>query len=556
MSKIYAKTTLSLSLSRKWPLNSKNNKSGFTLLEILLVVGIISILAGIVIVAINPSKQLATVRNTERRSDIKQIDSAVTQYYIDNFHFPTSITTSLTEICDTGSVASTTTAVDGTACGSLVNLSSLVPNYIVAIPKDPQGAIAFLDKIITPAYAAVGGTGYQIMKSSSNKIITKAAKAELDTFIAIGTTTAATSTPEAEPETYTITYSGNSNTGGTAPADQTKTEDVTLVLRTNSGSLVKTSYAFAGWNTLANGSGTTYAVGANFTTNATTTLYAKWTANPTYTVTFDANGGTGSMSAQTIEENTSSNLTSNSFTRTSYTFAGWATTAGGSVAYADGASYTIGSANVTLYAKWTAVWACGASFTDSRDYAVYTTVLIGTQCWMKQNLNVGTRVTGVTTQTNNSIIEKYCYSNDENNCSTYGGLYQWDEMMGYSTTPGIQGICPTGWHIPTDTEYKTLVEGQATPGCESSTGWQCSPAGSHLSNLTLNHDNSSGFTALLAGHSNTDGSFNSLSVYTYLWSSLQSGTSAWRRSLYSGYATVYRDTNDKAYGFSVRCLKD
>ena len=553
MSKFYAKSTLSLSRNR--PLNSKKRSSGFTLLEILLVVGIISILAGIVIVAINPSKQLATVRNTERRSDIKQIDSAVTQYYIDNFYFPTSITTSLTEICDTGSVASTTTAVDGTACGSLVNLSSLVPNYIVAIPKDPQGAIAFLDKLITPAYAAVGGTGYQIMKSSSNKIITKAAKAELDAFIAIGTTTA-TTTPAGEPETYTITYSGNSNTGGTAPASQTKTEDVTLVLRTNSGSLVRTSYVFAGWNTLANGSGTTYAVGADFTTNATTTLYAKWTANPTYSVTFDANGGTGSMSDQAIDEGASENLTANSFTRTSYTFAGWATTAGGSVAYADQASYTIGSANVTLYAKWTAVWACGATITDSRDSKVYSTVLIGAQCWMQQNLNVGTKVTGVTTQTNNPSIEKYCYNNDEANCTTYGGLYQWPEMMGYSTTPGIQGICPTGWHIPTDTEYKTLVEGQATPGCESSTNWQCSPAGSHLSNLTLNHDNLSGFTALLAGSSNTAGSFYDLGVTTYLWSSSESGGSAWERHLNSGLASVRRYTYHKAYGFSVRCLKD
>ena len=65
-------------------MKNKNPQKGFTLLEILLVVGIISILAGIVIVAINPSKQLATVRNAERKSDIKQIDSALTQYYIDN----------------------------------------------------------------------------------------------------------------------------------------------------------------------------------------------------------------------------------------------------------------------------------------------------------------------------------------------------------------------------------------------------------------------------------------------------------------------------------------
>lgn len=84
----------------------KNHKSGFTLLEILLVVGIIAILAGIVIIAINPSKQLAQVRNTERKSDLKQLYNAITQYYIDNSSYPATIsTTTLTEVCNTGSVA-------------------------------------------------------------------------------------------------------------------------------------------------------------------------------------------------------------------------------------------------------------------------------------------------------------------------------------------------------------------------------------------------------------------------------------------------------------------
>ena len=74
-------------------------KKGFTLLEILLVVGIIAILAGIVIVAINPSRQLATVRNTQRLSDLKQISNAMTQYYIDHNAYPASTTPStLTEI--------------------------------------------------------------------------------------------------------------------------------------------------------------------------------------------------------------------------------------------------------------------------------------------------------------------------------------------------------------------------------------------------------------------------------------------------------------------------
>ena len=118
---------------------------GFTLLEILLVVGIIAILAGIVIVAINPGRQLAQTRNVERRSDLKQINSAIQQFYIDHSYYPASSTdyiTSLVEICDTG------TATSSNDCSGFVNLTELVPTYITAIPVDPQGPVAFLNKII------------------------------------------------------------------------------------------------------------------------------------------------------------------------------------------------------------------------------------------------------------------------------------------------------------------------------------------------------------------------------------------------------------------------
>ena len=77
---------------------------------------------------------------------------------------------------------------------------------------------------------------------------------------------------------------------------------------------------------------------------------------------------------------------------------------------------------------------------------------------MAENLNVGTRISGSSNQTNNSIIEKYCYDDLEANCNTYGGLYQWDEAMQYSATEGVKGICPTGWHLPTDAEWTTLAD--------------------------------------------------------------------------------------------------
>jgi len=175
---------------------------------------------------------------------------------------------------------------------------------------------------------------------------------------------------------------------------------------------------------------------------------------------------------------------------------------------------------------------------------------IGSQLWAKANLNVGTMVTGVTAQTNNSTIEKYCYSDTASNCDTGGGLYQWDEAMQYVTTAGAQGICPTGSHIPSDNDWKILeVQLGMTQAQADATGWRGTDQGTQLK---LN--GTSGLNMPLAGYRYTDGSFNSLASYAHLWSSSESSTSAWVRYLNSGNATVNRYTNDKAYGFSVRCL--
>lgn len=150
---------------------------------------------------------------------------------------------------------------------------------------------------------------------------------------------------------YAVTY--NNNGGGTAPAQQTKWYGEALTLQpaiTN-----RTNYGFKNWNTKANGSGTTYAAKASYTGNSALTLYAQW--NAPYTVKFNANGGSGSMSNQTIAYNsTTTKLTANSFARTNYSFDGWATTASGSMAYANQAAYTA-KKSATLYARWKQVYA-------------------------------------------------------------------------------------------------------------------------------------------------------------------------------------------------------
>jgi len=83
-------------------------------------------------------------------------------------------------------------------------------------------------------------------------------------------------------------------------------------------------------------------------------------------------------------------------------------------------------------------------------------ITIGTQKWATVNINVGTMINGVTEQTNNSTLEKYCYEDLESNCTADGALYQWGEAMQYVTSEGAQGVCPAGSHIPSDNDIKKL----------------------------------------------------------------------------------------------------
>ena len=200
---------------------------------------------------------------------------------------------------------------------------------------------------------------------------------------------------------------------------------------------------------------------------------------------------------------------------------------------------------------------CGNPMTDTRDGKTYNTVLIDTQCWFAQNLNIGTKVLGSANQTNNSIIEKYCYNDDENYCNTYGGLYQWDEAMQYSTTPGVKGICPTGWHLPTDVEWTTLT---TFLGGEDVAGGKLKEAGTtHWNSPNTGAINSSGFTALPGGIWTSNGCLGYPTLYAFFWSSSQyDATYAWGRYLGFNYEAMGRYTGDpygyKTNSISTRCL--
>lgn len=173
----------------------------------------------------------------------------------------------------------------------------------------------------------------------------------------------------------------------------------------------------------------------------------------------------------------------------------------------------------------------------------YRTVGLGNQCWLEENLDIGVMIDSLQEAADNNIIEKYCYENDPENCAIYGGLYQWNELMQFTTTPGGQGICPPGWHIPTREEFAIL---DTTVGIHFGTG---------------------GFAALLGGVRTVDGSFARGPEDHYdplqtpraeFWSSTRSapetGISADLGGIL-GWSLRITGTNIGA-GLSVRCLED
>jgi len=210
---------------------------------------------------------------------------------------------------------------------------------------------------------------------------------------------------------------------------------------------------------------------------------------------------------------------------------------------------------------------CPGTPTVEYEGHVYNTIQVFSQCWLKENLNVGTMISGTIEQSNNGIIEKYCYNNDPDSCTKYGGLYQWREMMQYTTQQGAQGICPPGWHLPTDEEWKVLegaVDSQYGIGDNTwdDYGYRGYDAGTNLKttsgwNYNGNGTDLFGFSGLPGGSRDYDGNFDDVGDYGRWWPSTEnSSLSAWFRFLYYNDPGVLRSNFSKEVGFSVRCLRD
>ncbi len=223
----------------------------------------------------------------------------------------------------------------------------------------------------------------------------------------------------------------------------------------------------------------------------------------------------------------------------------------------------------------TVIDACqGVTTVTDIDGNVYNTLSIGNQCWMKENLRTTKYADGTAiasgSSTSTTVAYYYSLSGNFNN----GKLYNWKAVMRNSSSSaanpsGVQGICPNGWHVPSDAEWNQLtdyVSSQSQYYCSnnpeniakalaSTSNWNSSSATCAVGN-TPSNNNATGFSALPAGYYRNDG-YSVSGDYAYFWSATESSSSnAYSRYLRYSNATVNRYGTNEYYGSSVRCVRD
>jgi len=185
-----------------------------------------------------------------------------------------------------------------------------------------------------------------------------------------------------------------------------------------------------------------------------------------------------------------------------------------------------------------------------QDGNIYKTVQIGDQCWMAENLRTGVFVESTVSSSvhsdlaDNGVIEKYCFENDTANCTQYGGLYDWHEAMGYSEDEGVQGICPEGWHLPTNEDWGILDD-----------QYKYGNAGEFLKET-----GDSGFGGQFAGDRHQRGEFYSFGSSGFFWSSTSyiymNYNEGYFRKICACNGALEEGHFNKITGLSVRCVKD
>jgi uncharacterized protein (TIGR02145 family)/uncharacterized repeat protein (TIGR02543 family) len=248
-----------------------------------------------------------------------------------------------------------------------------------------------------------------------------------------------------------------------------------------------------------------------------------------YTITFDPNGGTVNP-ATGMTGGVGKLVYLPTPTRDGYTFNGWHTAATGGTQITTSIVF---SSDTTIFAQWNDT--TGTTFTDSRDKKVYRKVTIGKQVWMAENLNY-------------AVKGSVCYENKEDNCAKYGRLYDWSST---------KQVCPSGFHLPTNNEWRTLMDyagGHETVGkiLKSASGW----------GSDYNGTNYYGFSALPSGKGNVYGfnfgaHFSDAGKFGYWWSVDNNNVNvgrAWQMGNTNIY--TYSNYNVDVTGLSVRCVQD
>ena len=308
------------------------------------------------------------------------------------------------------------------------------------------------------------------------------------------------------------------------------------VLSTTAVTDITQATATCGGNITSDGGATVTARGVCWSTNQTPTISDNKTTDGT---------GVGNFVSSI------SGLTAN----TTYYVRAYATNSNGT-AYGSAMSFT------------TQEGSSGGTFTDTRDGKVYQTVVIGTQEWMAENLKYLPSVVGPGTGSQ-STPYYYVYGYDgtnvadakaTDNYATYGVLYNWPAAMAGSASSnanpsGVQGVCPAGWHLPSDAEWTELTD---YLGGISVAGGKLKETGTtHWASPNTGATNETGFTALPGGDRYLFGDFYAIGLLGYWWSATEYGPHyAWSR--YVGYAdsNVDRNINAKEDGYSVRCVRD
>ncbi len=223
-----------------------------------------------------------------------------------------------------------------------------------------------------------------------------------------------------------------------------------------------------------------------------------------------------------------------------------------------------------VFYKPTIAETTSGTFTDTRDNKVYNWVKIGNQVWMAENLKYLPSVNQVA-DGSEDLAGSYYYVYDydgtdvnaakaTSNYTTYGVLYNWTAAMAGSASStanpsGVQGVCPTGWHLPSDAEWTELTD---YLGGISDAGGKLKETGTtHWYSPNTGATNETGFTALPGGNRSNSGAFDTVGSNGYWWSATEFiATYAWYRNLYYIGSNVYRYYDGKEVGFSVRCVRD